>query len=378
MSSSPKVQTRVLRTLLAIFMAAGLLFTAFQTTQAASVPLISITAVQKDVSVTVYGTHFPAGQTFTVRMGAYGTLGIGGTVVGTLDSGTGAAFTATYSIPASLAGSSKIAIRMDSAQGYYSYNWFYNTSTGTVVTATTTAVTTLTATPSVTATTTTTPVPVYTGIPTFSIVKIVAGSSVTILTNNFPKSQTFTVRMGEYGTLGIGGIVVGTTASGSGGSFEATYSIPASLAGRSKIAIRMDSPQGYYAFNWFDNIDYNAGTPVATSTAVTATPSWTPVPGYTGIPTFLIASVVKDSTVTINAYNFPAGQTFTVRMGAYGTLGIGGTVVATRDSGSGGSFTATYTIPSSLAGSYKIAIRLETANGYYYAYNWFYNNTTSN
>ena len=52
------------------------------------------------------------------------------------------------------------------------------------------------------------------------------------------------------------------------------------------------------------------------------------------IPTFSIVSVVPDTSVTIKTYNFPADDTFTVRMGAYGTLGIGGIVVTTTDSGS--------------------------------------------
>ena len=51
------------------------------------------------------------------------------------------------------------------------------------------------------------------------------------------------------------------------------------------------------------------------------------------IPTFSIVSVVADTSVTIKTYNFPADQTFTVRMGAYGTLGVGGIIVTTTDSG---------------------------------------------
>ena len=39
--------------------------------------------------------------------------------------------------------------------------------------------------------------PAYTGIPTFSIQSVVADGSVTVLTNNFPPNQTFTVRMGD-------------------------------------------------------------------------------------------------------------------------------------------------------------------------------------
>jgi hypothetical protein len=65
------------------------------------------------------------------------------------------------------------------------------------------------------------------------------------------------VRMGPIGTKAIGGIVVGTTDSGTGGSFEATYNIPASLAGSALIAIRMDSANGfYYSYNWFYNTNY--------------------------------------------------------------------------------------------------------------------------
>jgi hypothetical protein len=202
-------------------------------------------------------------------------------------------------------------------------------------------------------------------IPTFSIVSVSKDVSVTIRTCNFPASQTFTVSMGAYGTRAIGGTVVGTVDSGAGGSFTATYSIPSWLAGSGRIAIRMDGSLGYYSYNWFYN----------NVSAVTSTPVPTAVPGYAGIPTFTIASVSVDSTVTITTNNFPAGKDFAVSMGAYGTQGIGGTVVATTNSGSGGSFSATYTIPSWLVGSGRIAIRMEATNCGFFAYNWFWNNT---
>ena len=44
----------------------------------------------------------------------------------TTNSGVGGTFTATYPIPAQLAGTPQIAIRLQSASGYYSYNWFFN------------------------------------------------------------------------------------------------------------------------------------------------------------------------------------------------------------------------------------------------------------
>jgi hypothetical protein len=209
------------------------------------------------------------------------------------------------------------------------------------------------------------PVLAYSGYPTFNITAVVKDDTVTIQGYNFPANDKFTVTMGAYGTRGVGGYVVETTSSGSGGSFSKTYKIPSKLAGSYRIAIRLESPTtGYYAYNWF----YNNST--------SSTPSKTPVPTstYKGYPTFSISAVTKDKSVTIKGTNFPANDKFTVTMGAYGTAGIGGTLVGTQDSNAGGSLTATYTIPASLAGSYRIAIRLQSPTSGYYAYNWFYNN----
>jgi len=54
------------------------------------------------------------------------TAGIGGTYVITLNSGTGGAFTQTFNIPAALYGEPRISIRLEAANGYYAYNWFWN------------------------------------------------------------------------------------------------------------------------------------------------------------------------------------------------------------------------------------------------------------
>jgi hypothetical protein len=311
---------------------------------AVPIPVFYITAVDKDNTVSIKTYNFPANRTFVVRMGKFGTLGIGGVEVATTLSGTGGTFTATYNIPASLKGLARIAIRLDGTSGgYYSYNWFWNNTANVPV-------------PGPTAT----PGPGYTGIPTFAITNVVKDTSVAIKTNNFPANKTFTVRMGKYGTLGIGGIVVGTTNSGAGGIFSISYNIPAELKGLDRIAIRLDATSGgYYSYNWFWN---NPGS-------VPPTP-----PPYSGIPTFAITTVVKDDKVTITTNNFPANRTFVVRMGKYGTLAIGGTEVATTNSGAGGVFTATYTIPAELKGQSRIAIRMDATTGGFYSYNWFWNN----
>ena len=384
-------QKKAARTIVILTMVLVMLLAGYTPGAASGIPLTTIVSVNQDVSVTVSGVNFPADMTFTVRMGPFGTLGIGGTVVGTKEPSSSTSFTATYNIPASLVGASKIAIRFDGHNGYYSYDFFVNNASA----ATSTAGPTATAGPTKTPGPSPTPKPTstYKGvIPTINIVGVQQGVSVSIVTKDYPAGQTFTVRIGEYGTLGIGGTVVGTLNSGAGGSVAQIFSIPAALASREKLSIRLDSPLGYYSYDWFNNnasFGTSASTPTMTATPAptvtpggpTVTPSATPtagptssgpVAGYAGIPTFSISSVVKDQSVTISAVNFPPGQVFTVRMGAFGTMGIGGTTITTFNSGNGGSFTATYPIPAAIAGSAQLAIRLET--GYYYAYNWFWNN----
>jgi hypothetical protein len=94
-------------------------------------------------------------------------------------------------------------------------------------------------------------------IPTIEILSVIRNKRVTIQTDNFPSNTNFVVTMGKYGTKGIGGIVVASTESGSGGTFNATYSIPHALRGQDQIAIRLQSASGYYSYNWFYNNSTN-------------------------------------------------------------------------------------------------------------------------
>ena len=117
--------------------------------------------------------------------------------------------------------------------------------------------------------------------PTFSITSVEKGVNVTIYTYNMPAGKQFKVLMGEFGTLGIGGIQVATIDTGAGGSFYGTFLIPDAFKDRLRVAIRMEGIDTvYYAYNWFWNNTSGGTEPV------------TP-PGYTGIPTFSILSVDK-------------------------------------------------------------------------------------
>ncbi|MEA2008801.1 MAG: hypothetical protein U9O54_06740 [Chloroflexota bacterium] len=319
----------------------------------AGYPTFGITAVTEDQDVTIKGLNFPANDTFNVRMNYYGTLGVAGAIVDTVDTGTGGEFAATYTIPAPLYGEYRIAIRLESpTSGYYAYNWFYNNSTTSGSAGSGGG-----STPSG-----------YVGIPTFMIADVTRDQDVTIQANNFPANDTFNVRMNVYGTLGIGGTIVDTVATGAGGDFSATYTIPAAYYGHTKIAIRLESPTtGYYAYNWFWN-----------NTTGTAGGGGGGIPSsYSGYPTFGISAVTQDQAVTIQAVNFPPNDTYNVRMNFYGTYGYAGTVVDTVQTGAGGGFIDTFAVPAVMHGQFRIAIRLESPTSGYYAYNWFYNNTTS-
>ena len=326
----------------------GSIFAGVSQVQASTYPTFSISEVKTDESVTILTNNMPANKNFNVLMGEIGTKGIDGIVVATLNSDKGGSFLATFPIPEQLKGRAQIAIRLEGTDNpYYAYNWFWNDAkNGTWPEDYPPAQ----------------PPTCSCNIPTFSIKSVVKGEDVTITTYNFPKNVEFTVLMGKMWTRGINGIEVATLNSGEGGSFEATFDIPAELANEERIAIRLEGTGGYYAYNWFWN-----------NTA--STPPAEPADGYSGYPYFFITAVEKDTTVSIKAYNLPEDTDFTVLMGKMWTMGINGIEVTTLNSGEGGTLEATFDIPAELAGEQRIAIRLQ--GEVYYAYNWFWNNTTN-
>ncbi len=95
------------------------------------------------------------------------------------------------------------------------------------------------------------------------------------------------------------------------------------------------------------------------------------------VPTIKILAVVQDGTVTFETSDFPENEDFTVTMGYMYTRGVNGIEVGTFNSGDGSALQLTFDIPEDLYGQYKISIRAQTDHTFpYYAFNWFYNNTT--
>ena len=288
------------------------------------VPTFTIENVVVDGSVSILAQDFPPNQDFVVTIGPIGTLGINGTPVAITNSGLFGAFSATYPIPPNLVGARQIAVRLQSPQGYYSYNWFWNNLTE--------------------------PAPIP--IPTIAIDSVAVNEYVTIRTRNFPPDTTFLITMGHMGTLGIDGTPVGTLYSGPGAEMTATFPIPVLLKRLERIAIRAQS-NPFYAYNWFDN-------------------QTEPLP----TPTFAICGVLRDDVVVIRTDpTFPRNRDFIVMMNYMRTLGIDGYVVVVCNTGPTGVMTATYTIPSGLRGLDRIQIRAEEVGGPFFSFNYFDNQT---
>ncbi len=234
--------------MLVILLLGGLLLSSARTAAAQAIPTFTITAVDKDKTVTIETRNFPPNQKFTVTMGQMGTRGVNGFVAGTYDSGAGGRQTATFTIPAQLKGHARIAIRLQTAHlnPYFAFNWFHNASTSGGQTGDPPP-------------TQPPPAPGYSGIPTFLVTAVKKGQTVTITTKNFPANQNFAVTMGAFSTRGVNGVSAGSWNSGQGGTQSVVFNIPAQVSGHGRIAIRLQTAHAnpFFAYNWF----YNASTP---------------------------------------------------------------------------------------------------------------------
>jgi hypothetical protein len=215
----------------------------------------------------------------------------------------------------------------------------------------------------------------------FSVLSVQQDTSITIGTYNFPSNVLFNVRMGRQSGGGYEWKDLPNLDSGNGGNFNAVINIPTEFAGVNQLVVRLiqqkKNGKVFHQDQWFNNIPNGSGY---------GGRAYAPSPvnynnynnyGYASgcIPTIWIASVARNSTVTVQTNNFPANTDFQVLMGPMGTHGFG-YYVSTFNSGGGGSMTLTFPIPPQLYGSYQVSIRTQNQWSGYYSYNWFYNNTT--
>ena len=309
-------------------------------------PVFSVSSVKKDQSATIKVSGYPANKNFNILMGKIGTQAVNGLLVGTGKTSSSGSFSVTVNIPAKLQGQSTIAIRIEAADdsGYYAYNWFYNktraSDSGGSDSGSYTA-----------------------GL---AVTSVVEDKSVSFKAGNLLLNRTYSVYLDRKNSSDkITGVYVASITTNSNGYVATTVQIPLEYKDRRELSLRLVSNDGksFVATSWFLNATSNDGTGSGTVAGI--------------VPTFSILAVVKDDSVTIQTYNFPANKQFEVLMGRMGTQGINGVRVDKIKSDKDGSFKVTFSIPEKLQGRSQIALRLQAADGSgYYAYNWFYNSTT--
>jgi len=318
-------------------------------------PAFAVTAVSPNGYVYLRLYNFPADSEVKVYMDKYGTLAIGGALVGSFNSSSADLF--KVEMATLVFNQYRAAIRLEVPdKGIYISSYFINDASAAPGTAPVA------------------PVPPGYGtggpVPTLEILSVNPDSSVTLKTHNFPVNDSFDVLMDAYGTLAVNGYVVDNVTTTSS-TQTYTFSIPSQLHGLARIAIRLESDaSGYYSYDWFNNKPYGTGGPV-----IPPAPANPPGLPAGVVPTFFITAVAQDSTVTIQTRNLPANDSFEVYMNVFGTAGVGGSLAGTVSSGAGGIQTYTLTIPAALQGISRIAIRIQSPTSHYYAYNWFWNST---
>ncbi len=212
----------------------------------------SVFAVEENEYVTMVMEKFPANATYYVFMGEYGSYGYGGTLVSKLTTNDGGTFLATFPIPEDLYDEDRIAIRFQSESGKSVWwNWFFNDTSS------------------------------YdgrypfgpnndydvdynqlgNGFPTFTVLKVVKGSSIKVQTVNFPSDVRWAVYMKDGAMDDTNWYEV--TGFNSDGSVQTlTLSIPADLQFKDKIAVKfycMDYVLGtndFITYNLVDNRNY--------------------------------------------------------------------------------------------------------------------------
>ncbi len=294
-----KKLTKIVRIVVALSFLAVMFAALPQPVQAAS-QWFEIVSVQADQWVKIRAHSFPANQIFTVRMDQSGNQALNGIVVAETNTGSGGDFEETYKIPAELKGVKTVTIRMDSNGGYYSYNWFSNntnSSTNPVIPATGST---------------------YVA-PNLSISAVDANNKATVKVTGFPAGQYFTVRVGPFWTFSRTYEVVDTVYSGSGGSFSFNIDIPDLVKDGEWVAVRMDSPQKYYAYNAFKNIDSgtvssNPSTPVSNACEIVATSPTVKIAKGADFDASWKIKNVSGKTWNINAvdYKYVSGKNFHV------------------------------------------------------------------
>jgi hypothetical protein len=191
---------------------------------------IYATSVKEDQSVNLQAKSLVADTTYNIYLSNYKSNQPVSYSVGTATADKDGAFKGTYNLPGKLSDVSLIKVMITNGKGDSASNWFYNMTTNGNTGG------------------------IGSPVLNFTIVSVNEGKTVKIQANNLLPNITYKVTMGRNGTMGVGGIKVGTLSTSKGGTVTATFDIPEDLVNRSKIDLRVENnPFEIVAYQTFNN-----------------------------------------------------------------------------------------------------------------------------
>ncbi len=222
---------------------------------ASGTPTLEVRSVKFNESVTLRVYNFPADTDVQVRMEAIGVpsssviAGVLRTVAGTFD--------VVIPLPTVLRDNSQISVRFETTAGALLASTTYANSNLIQVTPV---------------------VPVTGGStggrgPRLNVVGVDENRTVTARIIGMPAYTDFSIKVGPFYGFSKQGEIVGNINSGSNGDITFTVNLPGSAIDVSLLAIRVDSKNGFYAYNSFRNVDFASSGGGSTSDTTSYQPS---------------------------------------------------------------------------------------------------------
>ena len=209
--------------------------------------------------------------------------------------------------------------------------------------------------------------------PVITQVGVRDNSMVQLRFDNLPANTEFSVTMGPAGSGGYDHLIAHFTTAGAG-SYTFWFEILSDVRHDATVDVRIDDGGGNSASLTFKT---TSGTTVVATAVPTAVPTTTPgsggaVPASSSVKA---VHVVKGGLVLLEVRNLPVDVEFAITIGAAGTQGLGGTLVAHMDSSSTAGTVAIckFEIPTNLRTAASMDLRME-GGGYVYVVS--FNNVT--
>ena len=223
---------------LSLLLALVLCLSVFSSVSASPLSDTTTMRVVEDEYVIYQLEKFPANDTYFVYMGENGTYGIGGILVSKVTTNKGGTFLEKFFIPDELKGEDTISIRFESKNGNVPWwNYFYNV-TGSYGYSTDSTISS-----------DATYNKLSPGVPQFTVLEVIKGSSITLRSKYLPENDRWAVFIKDGALANTDWIEMTGFESAEGNILTFTVPIPSSLKYKEVLAIKVQSIKTDYF--WF-------------------------------------------------------------------------------------------------------------------------------